>query len=327
MKHFLYIFILLIFPIKEFKKASVSEPLSGVDPYRVLPQDISKEVAVTIPYFTSETTTLVYRYEVYSPSGSHVFSQSAKSTSLLANSRFLITYTAPRGATGEGHNRLFFYFQASHHQSELVHYISFYGYKPGVSINLNKGEEAADKLKKEVVFEYLGYKKRSVIYHETTLYPMSLTGYVYTPTDLYIDPQKVEMRMKSSYEEPPLQEGILYCEDHTIFPLMTTINPGEVGFRIGLKKDGNQLTIFLIKPLYVDEMTLLIVDEPRFGFKPTQKIYFPVTRMGSINMVPFRLELHGFGYHQFNVSYRFKLEVGTSFLSEGGLFEPMIDRY
>lgn len=327
MKYFLLLVTMMILPTVGAKMAQSNAPLSGVDAYTVYPKDVLKEVVITFPYYTSEKISLTYRYDVFNPQGVKVYSQNQKVTTMLADSRLLLTYTAPKGVTGVGHNRLFFYYQASHHETVLTHYLSFYGYQQNVAVDLNDHQSAVDHFSKEITFEYTGYLKRTVIYHQTTLYPTTLTGYVYIPTDLCFDLNLVQIRIKNLYVAPFVREAILYCEDATLFPLMTKIYPNRVGFKVGIRKEGNVSTLFLLRPLYVDKVTLLTVDEPRNGFIPTDKIYFPMSRMGGVHLTPFSLELSGFGFHEYHVSYRFKLEVGTPFLGEGGLFEPIIDRY
>lgn len=304
-----------------------TDPLSGINPYKIVPQDITSQVRVTLPYYTTEKTTLEYSYAIYNGNGVKTHSQPTVSGLLLANTTLLINYSAKQGHLTLGSNRLVIRYKAAHHSNFINHTCYFYTYYKGVEVNLNDFKSAANLLKEEVVFEYAGYLKRTVTYSHTTLYSAGLDGYIPIEHDLYLDFNYVTFSMLNRYDDEYIGKGILYCEDSSLFPLFTVVNKHEVGFWIKVKNNKNRIYLVPDMKIFVDKETHLIDDSYKTGFYNTNNIFFPRSRLGTIDLTPFRFEIKDFGYHKFNLIYRFQLNVDTSFLGEGGLYEIMIERY
>ena len=312
----------MLLPLQNSNKTTLT---NGIMAYNQQPLEISQGGEVALVYTSTETLTVYFEYDVFDGNNKLIASLPKTSNLIHAGAHLFITYFAKPGTFTLGSNRLILTFYTSKDATIRTHYVSFYGYLQGVPLNLNNPSEVANAFYNEIEFIYNGYEEGTVVYRRTSFRTSVLPGNIYLATDYYFDFSQLYFYVTGNYPANFYTEAILYFKDPTLFPYLARVS-GESALELKLTKEGNNIYFAPLRKLYVEPTTLHVRTEPINGYAPAERLYFPKEAYGKVNLTMCRLEIQNFGFHEFNLTYDFYLDVGMTYLGAGGLHEVIIIR-
>lgn len=301
-------------------------PSFGVLAYETKPVNISQEFSVILPFYSSRTFIYEYYYHVLNPLGVNVYSYNNSHVEIGAQETYYITFKGRASWFVPGHSRIVLFYRMKGSENYIEHHSSFFGYEPGVTINLNDEEEARTKFATEVTFIYDGYREKTVSFHKTQIYFDGLQNIVYYEHDLKLDLTKTYIRTNTIYPANFYEEMHFFFGAHEAFPYYEKLSLGAY-LPMKLENNGKQINVVPSKTIYIDPQTQFSRTFPKPGFILTDKFYFPKYHYDVINNAVCRLQVKKFGYSQFNLEYTFKIEVGRPFIAPDGHHQAVIVRY
>ena len=325
MKLFNLLFISLLLPIHNDVVPDSLIYGHGVDEYISYPVDIDERVTISLPFTTLFNRTLVYEISVNNKDGVRVFKSEVVTKTLSANERFYIKYTAAPGATSLGQNRLRLDYKASDAKNDETHYCYFYGYQKGMYLDLNNIDQSIAAMNEETVYIYDGFLKETATFKKTSFAYLGLNSDVYYPTDVKLDLSHTYLYTSADYPASFYKEAMLFISDHTLFPYFPRKLRGAQ-INVKLIKEGYYIYIVPAQQFYIDPVTHIISPTFVSGFHLTNNIYFPRDRFNDIKGVTCHLIITEYGFHKFNLTFTFKIDVEKTFIGSEGYHEAVIVR-
>lgn len=319
-------FTLLLALIAPVPRPAASIENQGFSAYEIAPFNVSGNVNIAIPFATNKATTFTYSYQVINTTSYIVYLSGVIVQNLLANSTYMITYSAKSGATTPGENTMLIRWRTSETGVDAYHFIYFYGYEGSRVVNLNNAAQVTTFLSEEVTFRYRGYPETSGEKVKTTLEAPVLSGNAHFVHDLYFDFTALDFTTNRTYGARLYDSATLYTKDLAVFPGLSRLGDERV-IPLKLSEAAGHISFFPNFPLYVDENTYIVVQYAYQGYVAATRLYFPKARLGSLNLVKFRLQIKGYGYLKATLNLDFYLEIGATFLGQGGIHEAQIERY
>lgn len=325
MKHSVNVFILLLL-IPSLAGAVRSSAGQGFGPYEIKPFNINGNVNLAIPFLTKNATTCTYSYQVVNAKSHIIFTSGVIEQRYFPSSTNYITYSAKPGVTSAGENTMIIKWRTTETGIDALHFVYFYGYNSELVINLNNETELRNFENAETTYRYSGYEDNSSQKVKTTLSAPIFSGSAYFVHDLYFDFSALLFTSNRVYSERLYESATLYTKDLTIFPRLSRLGVESV-IPLKLSEEGGQINFIPNFSLYVDKETFIVAQYAYPGLIPASRLYFPKGRMGELNLTKFRLEIKGFGYLKATLNLDFYLEIGATFLGQGGIHEAQIERY
>lgn len=297
----------------------------GFGAYEIAPFNISGNVNIAIPFATNKATTFTYYYQVINAKSQIIFTSGVIVETLLINSIYMITYSAKSGVTSLGQNTMVIRWRTSQTGVDAHHFVYFYGYEGSRVVDLNSASQLATFLNEEVTFRYLGYPETSGEKIKTTLEAPVLSGNAHFSHDLYFDFSALDFTTNRNYGARLYDSATLYTKDLSVFPGLSRLGD-ETVIPLKLSEAAGQISFLPNFSLYVDKKTYVVVQYAYQGYVVAKRLYFPKAKLGGLNLVKFRLQIKGYGYLKATLNLDFYLEIGATFLGQGGIHEAQIER-
>lgn len=317
-------FIVMLLPVSPRLPLSPTE--QGFCAYEIAPFHITSNVNLAIPFTSNKATTLTYSYQVVNVKSHIIYSSGTTEQKLFADTLYYIPYSAKVGVTSVGENYLLIRWRTTETATDAYHFAYFYGYEGDRVINLNSEGEVGNFLNEETTYRFSGFPENVGEKVKTTLSAPVLSGNAYFVHDLYFDFSALEFTTNRRYGTRLYESATLYTKDLTIFPRLSK-RDGETVIPLKLSEEEGKIVFFPNFSIYVDEETYVVTQFAYPGYIVSKRLYFPKTKMGSLNLTKFRLEIKGYGYLKVTLNLDFYLEVGATFLGQGGIHEAQIARY
>lgn len=317
------LFLTQIIPPQEY-----AAPISGILPYTQYPKDVTKPVMVSFVYHTTTEMTLEYEFYVKNPEGKVVFNRPKRQIYLGNNTELPIYYYSYSGATGVGRNSLVFLHRPLGETTYKIHTIYFYGFRPGVEVDLNDKVDRDTKFSEETVYEYFGYTAGTARFIKTSMYSSGLIEELELNHDLFLNLDNLFLRTNAKYEngDQLFDDARLYISDKTLYPYHLHSYDGEAVLHIKLIKNDYIISLHPKTIVYYDPITHLTCMAYKKGFLQSTKYLFPKGRKDDVEAASFRLEIKGLGFNKFNATFRFNVKIADVFVGEDGYHEVRIER-
>ncbi len=320
------IFSSLIALLPSFAGLPASNDKQGFGAYEIKPFNLSGSVNIAVPFETTKATTFNYSYQVINAKSHIIYSSGAKEEKLFAKSIHYITYSAKPGATSVGENRILIRWRTSESEFESYHTVYFYGYEGSLAVNLNSEAEVSGFVNAETTYRFSGYPDYVGQKVKTTLNAPVLSGSAYFVHDLYFDFSALSFTTNRSYGARLYDSATLYTKDLSIFPRLSRLGE-ETVIPLELNEGSGEISFFPNFSLYVHEVTYIVTQYAYTGYVRASRLYFPKAKFGELNLVKFRLQINGYGYLKATLNLDFHLEIGATFLGQGGIHEAQIERH
>lgn len=304
--------------------------VSSIGSYRNNPGNVNRDYEISIPFRANYTTLLTYSYTVYDSSLRIIYTKNETSIRVPANVNFIISYLGKAGTFSAGRNMLYLDYKTLR-EGTRRHISSFYGFVPGVKVNLNKGSEAQTLLEAETCFIYDGVNNKST-YQKMNFSYKNLTPILRFEHDLYFDFNELYLSVGPNYDRDPSHgSAYLLCHSPSVFPKNTQRYLSATAFSIRLRRNNNRLYTYLVSynnNYYVNTTTLEVANSQYNNeYIHTDTLFFPKNHFSSLQNIGFTMIIYGFSYSSFELSYSFSVEIDHPFLGTGGEHEVSINRY
>lgn len=320
--------LFILFLAQVIPPLEYAPPVSGILPYTQYPCDVTKPVRISFVYHTTIDMTLEYEYYVRNPAGEVVVTRPKRQILLNKGEELPLHYSSYSGATGVGRNALVFMHRPLGETSYKTHTIYFYGYRPGVEVDLNNKADRDAKFSEETVFVYNGYVAGTVRFIKTSIYSSGLIEELLLAHDLFLNLETLFIRTNADYEnvDKMFDDARLYITNHSLFPYHLQSFDHEAVLHLKLIKNDYIISFHPKTIVYYDPVTHLTCMAYKKGFLQSTKYLFPKGRKHDIEAADYRLEIKGFGFNKFNVTFRFKVKILDVYVGEDGYHEVRIER-